>query len=97
MNAHLLLERCHALLQVELQALIRLGQQLVHSVGETLVVFIVHPLPLSRLDQRYKERGRERESEWEEKSVLAHDKKKNACLAERAGQSKCKTNPTHTQ
>lgn len=55
---HLFFQGGHPLLQMELQPLVGLREQLVHRVGETLVVFIVHPLPLPRL------RGRERDG-WE--------------------------------
>lgn len=34
---------------MELQPLVGLGQQLVHGVGEALVVLVVHPFPLPRL------------------------------------------------
>ena len=55
LSSHLFFQSGHPLLQMELQPLVGLRQQLVHCVGETLVVFIVHPLPLPRL------RGRERD------------------------------------
>lgn len=57
---HLFFQGGHSLLQVELQPLVGLRQELVHRVGEALVVFIVHPLPLPRLrEERERERARE--------------------------------------
>lgn len=46
---YLVLQRRHALLQVQLQPLIGLGQQLVDSLRQTLVVLFVHLLSLTRL------------------------------------------------
>ncbi len=57
-GSHLLLQGSHSLLQVQLQSLIGLWQKLVHRVRETLVVFVIHPLPLPRLKE-----GREKERE----------------------------------
>lgn len=58
--SHLFFQGGHSLLQVELQPLVGLGQELVHRVGEALVVFVVHPLPLPRLrEERERERGKD--------------------------------------
>ncbi len=62
---HLLFQGGHSLLQMELQPLVGLGQQLVHRVRETLVVFVVHPLPLPRLRAERVRRVRAKEKkEW---------------------------------